>query len=220
MSTGDQTDMFGRLKSLLPVGWFGDNNPIRDAALWAYAQSASWGYTLYQYAKNQTRIKTATDSFLDLIALDFFGSSLIRYSAQSDSSYLNRILINIFRERTTRHGMDQVLFDLTGRRAVIIEPARPQDVGGLGVNFYLGSSGPGLLGSVVSPYQAFVTVYRPLGVGAGNWPGINTNVFGLGKTSGLIPFTQLSPQVADADIIAAIEATKPIATTVWFRITS
>lgn len=218
MSVGDQTDMFGRLKSLLPVGWFGDSNPVLDALIWGYAEAVSWGYTLYLYAKAQTRIKTATDSWLDLIALDFFGSSLIRYSAQSDTSYLNRILINIFRERTTRHGMDQVLFDLTGRRAVIIEPARPQDVGGLGINFYLG--GPGLLGSVVSPYQAFVTVYRPLGMDAGNWPGLHTNVFGLGQTSGLIPSTQLSPQVTDADIVAAIEATKPIATTVWYRITS
>lgn len=220
MSVGDQTDMFGRLKSLLPVGWFSDSNPLLDALLWGYAQSIAWGYALYLYAKAQTRIKTASDSWLDLIALDFFGSNLIRYSAQTDTSYLNRILINIFRERTTRHGMEQVLFDLTGRSPVVIEPARPQDVGGLGINFYLGSSGPGLLGSVVSPYQAFVTVYRPLGMGAGSWPGIHTNWFGLGQTSGLIPSSQMTPQVTDADIVAAIEATKPIATTVWYRITS
>jgi hypothetical protein len=220
MSVGDQTDMFGRLKSLLPVGWFSDSNPVRDALLWGYAQSIAWGYSLYLYAKAQTRIKTASDSWLDLIALDFFGNNLIRYSSQPDASYLNRILVNIFRERTTRHGMDQVLFDLTGRRAVIIEPARPQDVGGLGTNFYLGASGPGLLGSVVSPYQAFVTVYRPPGIGASNWPGIRTNVFGLGQTSGLTPSTQLSPQVTDSDIVAAIEATKPIATTIWYRIAS
>ncbi|MDY7559977.1 hypothetical protein QN366_04755 [Pseudomonas sp. CCC3.2] len=218
MSIGDQSDMLGRLKSLLPVGWFGDNNPIRDATLWAYAQSASWAYTLYLYAQAQTRIKTASDSWLDLIALDFFGSNLARYSAQTDQSYLSRILINIFRERATRHGMDQVLFDLTGRRAVIIEPARPQDTGGLGLNFYL--DGPGVLGSVVSPYQSFVTAYRPLGAGAANWPGVHTNVFGLGQTGGLTPAAQITPQVSDADIVAAIEATKPFGTTVWYRIAS
>ncbi|MEA9994524.1 hypothetical protein QN383_08730 [Pseudomonas sp. AA4] len=210
--------MLGRLKSLLPAGWFGDNNPIRDATLWAYAQSASWAYTLYLYAQAQTRIKTASDSWLDLIALDFFGNNLVRYSAQSDQSYLNRILINIFRERTTRHGMEQVLLDLTGRKALIIEPAKPNDVGCLGASMWLGVSGQ--LGSVVFPYQAFVTAYRPIGTGAGGWPGIKTNWFGLGQTSGLIPSAQMTPQVSDADIVAAIEATKPIATTIWYRIVS
>lgn len=218
MATGDQNDMFGRLKSLLPIGWFGDSNPIRDAALWGYAQALSWGYTLYLYAQAQTRIKTATDSWLDLSALDFFGNNLLRYSGQSDDSYKNRILINIFRERTTRHGMEKVLFDLTGRKPVIIEPARPKDVGSLGVNMWLGASGA--LGSVVTPYQAFVTVYRPTGGSAANWPGIATNWFGLSQTSGLVPATQLSPQVSDADIVAAIEATKPFATTIWYRISS
>jgi hypothetical protein len=132
MSVGDQTDMFGRLKNLLPAGWFGDNNPIRDALLWGYANALAWGYTLYLYAKDQTRIKSASDGWLDLIGLDFFGNNLVRYSGQSDASYRNRILINIFRERTTRHAMEQVLFDLTGRTPIIIEPARPADVGAYG----------------------------------------------------------------------------------------
>lgn len=132
MSVGDNTDMFGRLKNLLPAGWFGDNNPIRDALLWGYANALAWGYTLYLYAKAQTRIKSATDGWLDLIGLDFFGKNLIRYSNQSDASYKNRILINIFRERTTRHAMEQVLYDLTGRWPIIIEPARPADVGSYG----------------------------------------------------------------------------------------
>jgi len=218
MAVGDQTDMFGRLKSLLPVGWFGDNNPIRDAALWGYAQALSWGYTLYLYAQAQTRIKTASDGWLDMIGLDFFGNNLIRYSTQLDPSYRNRILINIFRERTTRHGMDQVLFDLTGRHPLIIEPARPADCGCLGLTLGLGVAGP--LGSTSSPYQAFVTAYRPAGNGAANWPGIATNWFGLGQTSGLVPSTQLSPQVSDADIVAAIEATKMFGSTIWYRITN
>lgn len=132
MATGDQQNMFDRLVGLLPAGWFGDNNPVRDALLWGYAQALAWAYTLYLYAKAQTRIKTATDGWLDLIALDFFGNNLLRNSNQADSSYRNRILINIFRERTTRHAIEQVLFDLTGRMPKIIEPARPADVGAYG----------------------------------------------------------------------------------------
>ncbi|MCF7536144.1 hypothetical protein [Pseudomonas petrae] len=218
MSTGDQDDMFGRLKRLLPAGWFGDINPVRDALLWGYAQALSWAFTLYLYAKDQTRIKTASDGWLDLIGLDFFGNNLPRYSGQIDSSYRNRILINIFRERATRHGMDQVLYDLTGRRPLIIEPAKPDDCGCLGVTLGLGVAGP--IGSTSCPYQAFVTVYRPLGAGAGKWPGLATNWFGLGETSALIPQSQLFPDVSDADIVAAIEAAKAFGTTIWYRITN
>lgn len=216
MSVGDQTDMFGRLKKLLPLGWFGDSNPILDALLWGYAQSLSWGFSLYLYAKSQSRIKTATDGWLDMIGLDFFGNNLVRTSGQIDSSYLNRILINIFRERATRHSIDQVLFDLTGRHPTIIEPAKPDDCGCLGATLYLGSAGP--LGSTSCPYQAFVTAYRPLNGGPGNWPGIHTNWFGLSTTSGLVPSAQLMPTVSDADIVAALEQTKMFGTTIWYRI--
>lgn len=132
MATGDQDDMLGRLKRLLPAGWFGDSNPILDALLWGYAQSLAWAYTLYLYAQAQTRIKTATDNWLDLIALDFFGNNLVRGASQGDTSYRSSILINLFRERTTRPAMEQVLLDLTGRAPIIIEPARPADVGGYG----------------------------------------------------------------------------------------
>ncbi|UZJ58544.1 hypothetical protein OKW98_18375 [Pseudomonas sp. KU26590] len=218
MSIGDQSDMLSRLKRLVPAGWFGDTNPIRDALLWGYAQALAWGYTLYLYAQAQTRIKSASDGWLDLIGLDFFGNNLIRYTSQTDSSYRNRILINIFRERATRRGMEQVLFDLTGRHPIIVEPAKPDDCGCLGVTLGLGVSGP--IGSTSCPYQAFVTVYRPSGSGGANWPGLRTNAFGLGVASGLIPQAQLFSEVSDADIVAAIEATKAYGTTVWYRITN
>jgi hypothetical protein len=132
MSTGDTADIFSRLKRLLPVGWFGDTNPILDAALWGCATAQAWAYTLYLYAKDQTRIKTATDGWLDLISLDFFGNALMRYANQSDPNFRNRILINLFRERTTRPAMEKILFDLTGRAPIIIEPGRPADVGSYG----------------------------------------------------------------------------------------
>lgn len=217
MAIGDQSDMFGRLKSLLPKGWFPDNPVLLDALMWGLSQSLAWMYSLYLYAQAQTRIKWATGGWLDMAALDFFGTSLTRYSGQSDASYRNRIAINIFRERATRYGMSKMLTDLTGRAPVIVEPARPADVGCLGVTAALGVS---MLGSVVSPYQAFVTAYRPSANGGANWPGIHTNAFGLALTGGLLPSSQLSPTVADADIIAAIEATRPAATVVWYRISN
>ncbi|MBA4707495.1 hypothetical protein [Aquitalea aquatica] len=217
MATGDQTDMFSRLKSLLPRGWFPDSTPLLDGLLWGYSQALAWLYSLYLFAQAQTRIKTATGGWLDIAAQDFFGNGLVRYSGQSDDSYRNRIVINIFRERATRYGMQKMLTDLTGRAPLIVEPARPADVGCLGVTAALGVA---MVGSYVSPYQAFVTAYRPQSNGAANWPGINTNAFGMALSSGLLPSTKLSPTVSDADIIAAIEATRPAATAVWYRISN
>ena len=139
MATGDQSDMFGRLKNLLPRGWFGDSNPILDALSWGYAQALAWMYSLYLFAKAQTRIKTATGGWLDIAAQDFFGTGLPRSSGMSDASYQNRILINLIRERGTRYAITKVLTDLTGRPPVIFEPRRPADTGAYGateiVNF-------------------------------------------------------------------------------------
>ncbi|PRP68689.1 hypothetical protein BUE93_20705 [Chromobacterium amazonense] len=216
--TGDQNDMLQRLKSLLPPTWFGDNTTIRDALLTAFSTALAWAYSLYLFAQAQTRIRTASGGWLDLIALDYFGNNLQRYPGQSDSSFLNRIQINLFRERTTRYGMAKVLHDLTGRWPTIIEPARPADVGGLGINIGLGCAGA--VGSISMPNQALVTAYRPIGTGAGNWPGVATGAAGTGLAMGLLPSAQLQPAVTDADIVAAIEATKPYGTVIWMRISS
>ncbi|QBJ80503.1 hypothetical protein [Aquitalea sp. USM4] len=132
MATGDQSDMFGRLKSLLPRGWFPDSTPLLDGLLWGYAQALAWLYSLYLFAKAQTRIKSATGGWLDIAAQDFFGTGLVRYSGQSDTSYRNRIVVNLFRERGTRNAMVKVLTDLTGRAPLIFEPARAADTGSYG----------------------------------------------------------------------------------------
>lgn len=129
MATGDQNDMFNRLRGLLPRGWFGDSTPVLDALLSGLAQGLSWFYTLYDYAKQQTRLKTATGGWLDLIAQDFFGTTLRRTTGQSDTQFRNRISINLFREKSTRHAVESLLEDLTGRTARVVEPRRPMDTG-------------------------------------------------------------------------------------------
>lgn len=65
MATGDQADFVRRLKSVLPVQWFDDSNPILDAVLNGIASALSLVYQLYAYAVLQTRILTATDGWLD-----------------------------------------------------------------------------------------------------------------------------------------------------------
>ncbi|HHW4679688.1 MAG TPA: hypothetical protein ACQGQH_09730 [Xylella sp.] len=123
--------MFGRIKALMPR-WFSDSTPVLDALLRGFAYAQSFVHGLIVYAALQTRIKTATDGWLDIIATDFFGSSLRRKSGQSDASFRNRLLIHLFRERATRNGLVKVLTDLTGRTPVIFEPQRPLDTGSYG----------------------------------------------------------------------------------------
>lgn len=128
---GDQSDFFKRIKSLLPNGWFSDNSPVLDALLWGMSQALAWCFSLYLYAKAQTRLLTATDGWLDLIAYDFFGTGLQRGNL-TDSSFRNRIQINIFRERGTRNAISKILYDLTGRYPTITEPQLPADTGAYG----------------------------------------------------------------------------------------
>src|ERR1700727_986655 len=102
MATGDQSDMLARLKAVLPSGWFPlsvvgqpSNTPILDGLLSGPAWALSWVYTLIEYANDQTRIATATDVWLDLAALDYFGGNLTRNPGESDSAFSARIRANL-----------------------------------------------------------------------------------------------------------------------------
>ncbi len=219
--TGDQSDMYARLRALLPAGWFGDNNPILDAMLYGCANALAWSYTLYTYTVKQTRIKTATDGFLDLIATDFFGpDGLLRAANQGDESYLNKIIVNMFRERGTRKSVSSVLYDLTGRYPLIFEPERPADTGGYGVGcgYRLG----GGYGSMLMPYQAFVTAYRPVGTGIPNISGygIPASGYSIASQGEYASLSMIQGGVTDADIYAAISSVKMEGTIAWTRILS
>src|ERR1017187_3865634 len=117
---GDTDDIVSRLKSYLP-NWFGSNTPILNAILSGAASAWSPFYQLYAYAKLQTRIKTSTDDFLDLEAQDFLGNSFPRRDGESDESYRNRLLANIFPYPPTRDGMIKALENLTGRTPLVFE---------------------------------------------------------------------------------------------------
>ena len=86
MATGDQNDIFSRLKSSLPLGWFPDASPILDAVLQGAAAVLTMIYQVIVYVQLQTRIHTATDGWLDLVAVDFFGTSLPRKAGESFST--------------------------------------------------------------------------------------------------------------------------------------
>jgi hypothetical protein len=128
--TGDQQDMLARLRAVLPTRWFPERAPVLDGLLGGLAAGWSWAYQQLQYVKAQTRVATATDIWLDIIANDFFGNRLVRRTGQSDAAFRNRIQLELFRERGTRSAIVAILRDLTGREPCIFEPARSTDTGG------------------------------------------------------------------------------------------
>ena len=225
--TGDQNDVFLRLKATLPR-WFGDSTPILDAVLQGLAWADAFIHSLYAYVRLQTRIKTATDGWLDMVAADFFGTALLRQSNQSDASFRARIIINMLRERATRTGIVKVLEDLTGRTPLVFEPARPADTGSYG-GPTLGYGMAGGYGSLLLPFQAFVIAYRPASTGIPTVAGYGLADYGTtfggpgGYGVGAIEYASqdmVLGAVGDADIYSAVDSVKPAATVIWTRIES
>jgi hypothetical protein len=215
--TGDADDMMQRLKALLPPRWFPDETPVLDGFLAGLANTAAWAYSLVQSAGLQTRLATASGAFLDMIAQDFFGARLARGVAQGDDAFRALIGRELLRERGTRPALIQVLTDLTGRVPVVFEPARPADTGSW--NLAAGYGAAGAWGSLMLPFQCFVTAYRPAGLGIAVVNGWCQGAGGYG--GGAIEYAALSMvegQVTDADINAAIAGVMPVSSIAWTRI--
>ncbi len=259
MATGDQGDFLGRLKAVLPWRWFPvtgayetTSTPILDAVLAGLASAWATIYSLLSYAKLQTRIATATDVFLDIIGLDFFGLTLRRQANETDTQYRTRIEANLLRPRGTRPAMVSALTELTGWAPVIFEPAYPPDTGGLGAptQLYLtdddgailtdedgnllvetgytvagiGLNIAGGIGSLLMPFECFVTAFRPPGNGIsdvmGLWTGSGWAGGGLGIGAiEIASMGMIGGAVTDPMIQAQVNLTRPAATTVWMRIT-
>ena len=221
MATGDTTDVLGRLRAVLPK-WFGGSSPILDALLTGLATASASIYSLYSYVKLQTRILTASDGWLDMVAADFFGTAIVRKANQTDASFRATIIANLFREKATRNAIVLVLTALTGRAPKVIEPQRPADTGAYSApNSGYGSAGA--YGSMLIPYQAFVQAYRPLTSGIPNIAGYGNAPAAYGVASQGGEYASMSMIVGfvqDADIYAAIDAIRPAGSTLWTKINS
>ena len=221
MATGDKADMVARVKALLPNGWFTDETPILDGVLNGIGWALAFIYSLISYARQQTRIATATDGFLDLISFDFFGTTLPRGQQESDASFRKRIQAHLFLERGTRRGLIRALELLTGRTPQIFEPALPTDTGGYNTNS-MGYGVAGRWGSLRLPYQCFVTAYRPGNSGIPGVGGYGSPVGGYGARSRLkwASLTEIQGAVTDEDIYKLIASVTEEGTTAWTRISN
>ena len=195
---------------------------------WPARPGAGRGSTaLLEYAEAQHRIATATDSNLDLIAGDYFGTGLIRRMGEADSAYRSRILANLLVPRGTRAAVIEVLTNLTGEAPTVFEPARPADTGAWGhiggpTVTGLGYNVAGGYGDLLLPAQFFVTVERPVGGGIAYAAGWNTGAAGWGIGSGPIEYASMAMianEVTDADIYNAVNLARPAGVTAWVAIT-
>ena len=213
----DRPGFVVRLKRRLPVGWFPDTAPVLDgvlngiAAVWA----GLWG--LLEYAVLQMRLSTSTDVWLDMAGADFLGFGFLRKPGESDDSFRARIRREILRERATRPAIIKELADLTGVAPTLVEPFNLKDVGAYGMTTM--AYGVGLYGSLSTPFQAFVTAYRPRTVGIPTVQGYGVGGWGYG----LFFYVDTAmfdgpPFVSDAEIFAAVAATQAAGCTVWTRI--
>lgn len=250
--TGDSNDMISRLTRLLPKGWWNDGSfNAADASFitsikGGLADGLAWIYSLLLYIKNQTRLTTSTDFFIDLSAFDFFGLRIKRKPGQSDQSLIATIKKEIFRERVTRHGIEQAVEDLTQTEVTIFEPKNPQDSGGWGVDFAFDAAGAW---GADLPFTMFITAVEPVGAGipdlagfdsaSGGWGGsMGTGAaFSSGFSSGFGPFgmsdvgedgtggafaladpSLIQGIVTNQDIYNTIEATRAAGVTCWVNI--
>lgn len=217
---GDIDDFTARLRAALPEGWFGDVAPVRDTLLAGPSQIGAWLYDLLAYTAQQMRLLTASGIALDAIAADFFGESLLRGAGQTDGSFRAAIIANLFRERGTRQAVVRILQDITGNTPTVFEPTRPLDTGAYGIGYGYGLAGG--WGSMLLPDTAFVRIRRRVGDGIPYVAGYGTPSGGYGRASraAYVSLQQIADQVRDADIYAAVDAVRPVGTTVWVQIAS
>ena len=214
---GSDEDIVARQLAVLPP-WWGDD-PLLRAVLRMPSRVGAWIFALLAYVEKQSRIKTADGGWLDKIAWDFFGNRVRRRAAQPDESFRRRILIEMFRPRVTRPAMRDVLLDLTGREPRIFEPNRPADTGGIGhPTFAIGRSGA--IGSLAAAGNVFIDVYRDPDAGIPFAAGIGVPSGGIGRPSRLVigSLDRIRGALTDADVYAAINATRPAGIRVWVRL--
>jgi hypothetical protein len=216
--TGDQSDIQARIKAVLPTRWFADTTPVLDGLIAGLGWAWSWVYSLLNYVQLQTRIATATDVWLDIIADDFFGGRLQRRANQNDDAFRLLIQTNLLKEHGTRQSIIAALQGLTGRAPVVFEPMRTTDTGG----YTLGGMGYGSAGgwgNLSLPFQCFVTAFRPSGTGIALVSGWTCSMGGYGI--GALEYASLAMvqgQVTDGDIMAAVAEVLPVASIAWTRI--
>lgn len=225
--TGDLADIFSRLSAVLPERWFSERSPNLEALLRCLATPWAWLYSLIDYVIAQTRLNTATDQWLDLIAHDYFGAGLGRKNNESDSSYRARIQGKLLQGAGTRTAVSSGLTYLTGTKPRIFEPANCMDTGSYGA----ATGSPNMPGSGLAygvaggwgnlnlPFQFFVSTVHPATQGVAGLAGYGTSSGGYGEGPiSYVDLTALPGHVTDQDIQLTLRSLLPVNAVAWLRI--
>lgn len=226
MALGDQQDIIARLRAVLPSSWFVQGqNPVTEAVLasmgWMGAQLTS----LLAYVKQQARISSVSDVFLDIAARDYTGARVTRRLQESDESFRQRLQASLLPNGATRAALVARLTSLTGTAPWVFEPTQPQDTGAYGYGG-LGYNSAGGYGSLALPFQAFVGVQRPTAQGVPNLAGYsgNTSIPPYapgGYNAGLLAYCDIAQAfdgVTDAEIYQTIASVQPCGAIAWTQI--
>jgi hypothetical protein len=225
--TGSLADIVSRLWVVLPKRWFAERSPNLSAILQSLATPWAWLYQLITYVTSQTRVATATDTWLDLISYDFFGDVLLRKANESDFNYRARVKAALLREAVTRLAVSAGLESLVGSQPLIFEPANCMDTGSYGMlSESPATPGTGLAyglaggwGNLELPLQFFITVARPPTPGVSLLAGYGTpnGSYCEGAIS-YVDLALLPGNVTDQDIQSTLCGLLPVNAVAWLRI--
>lgn len=201
-----------RLRRMLPARWWADEAPILDRLLLGLGSAFSAIHELVAYARQQTRLATATAPWLDLAAQDFLGGRLRRRPQEADDAFRARLLAAMRQPRATREALRGAVLRVAGSEPSIFEPRRPMDTGAWNVG-RLGYGTAGGWGCLSLPAQVFVVAERPRGTGCAMLAG-----YGTGGAVAYAGIAQIAAQVPDSEIFAAIADAMPSGTIAWTRL--
>jgi hypothetical protein len=217
MAIGDNADMAARIRRLLPP-WFGESNPLVDALVAAAAVVLAFAYSLFAYAKAQTRIRTASGIWLDIVAQDFFGTRIVRAAGQNDDSFRSIILANLLRPQATRQAISDVIEALTG----FAPRSSSRSAQWTAAPMASAMAAMGALGPMDRslPAQAFLVADRPRQPGIATVAGYGASSagYGVGSQAEYASLDMLGARVTDGQIYDAIAQSKAVGVTIWTRI--
>ncbi len=176
-------------------------------------------------------IQLATGNQLDAIALDYFGTSVVRTPNQTDASFRTTILSNLIFKRATREAVSKVVQLTTSETPRLTEPFRPADTGSWGPSNGAGPfywdvdtpSAPFRWGGRL-PYNGFI---ETLNIGGavldGNpLPTFDTNIYFsvAGPSGSAIMNAESSWFSSINNLLQNINKTRAFGTEVWVRYVS
>ncbi len=215
---GSVADFVSRLYSRFPRGWAGSpaKAPVFAALLTGMATAHANFYALVQFVGQQIYLQSAAGGFLDTWAADFFGTLLLRDSGEADVSFLSRIRSTLLAPKNTRAAVASAVQVASGQAPVIVEPWRGPDTFALGVDaFALGVAGSGRLGSLRTPYQAFVFLSGVSGSSSTGGIALGVQPFALGAAQSGNYLGDVIQSSSIGSILGAIDLVRPASVTVF-----